>query len=669
MSENACSGIRLDLFLLLLVAVASGYLGHNYFKKNVSHTEFYQDKFGPAVTVACGKGFIDIDTSDSESLSEFLLGKRDRFECSYLPEKIKANKHSHWTDFQYDHMYLIGLVGLFWKVTAISWSGMAPLIGLFNGIISSLLYALFRLGMGRALSLLLSLILVVSPLQAGMLLHYRDFSKAPFVLAFILIISLMVTREMERRTLLFWSVILGLTLGLGLGFRQDIIICIPFFPFVLFLFVPGYSVARFMEKAFAFLLFLLAFYLAGYPIITYLAEGSNSWHVALVGLLPVWDKELSIITPPEYEWLNSPFDGYIVHVASGYWNNLSGHTGMLEYQTREYDYICLLYYFELVKHFPADFLVRYYAAIIGVLEMPFRYGSAVSPDGGDLYIALTKLREFSSSVISGWGVYLAMVALFIIGLVSIRLAGFVTCFIMYFAGYPFIQFGSRHYFHLEFITLWTTGFVVWTIITALVSKARNERSYLACVAGANGARSALFTIIVIGLLASSLYATRRYQQAHLSDLFDRYQSATTTSLQIWSGSLQDEKVIVGSQYYLERDEPSYMDTYYLRADFDLDRCGKKRINGSMFYHSKKGSNNYSAPFTLYRRGNQDKKASLFFPAFVSDITMFVGLELARNDEQCMTGLFRIESYKDLPLLLYLYLSDGWQDQPLYTTIY
>src|SRR5208282_6921531 len=72
--------------------------------------------------------------------------------------------------------------------------------GTFFGMTLALLYGIFRLGMGRFLSIVFTLALLVSPLHLNNLVPWiwRDYAKAPLILAIVLAMGLLVRLPVDR---------------------------------------------------------------------------------------------------------------------------------------------------------------------------------------------------------------------------------------------------------------------------------------------------------------------------------------------------------------------------------------------------------------------------------------------------------------------------------------
>ena len=118
-----------------------------------------------------------------------------------------------------------------WKVTGVSWSRLAVLPGAFFGAVAALTYGVLRLGLSRPLALLAVLPSVISTPNFMIVPQLRDYAKGPFLLATILLMGALVMGSSDRRRVVWLSAIGGAVIGIGLGFRFDLIIAVP--PFVL----------------------------------------------------------------------------------------------------------------------------------------------------------------------------------------------------------------------------------------------------------------------------------------------------------------------------------------------------------------------------------------------------------------------------------------------------
>ena len=176
------------------------------------------------------------------------------------------------------------MVAVAWMVLGISWSGLAPLFGVLYGLTTALAYANFRLIVGRAAALAATAALTVSTLQLTNLPNLRDYAKAPLTLALVFVLVALAVRPWRPRTVLLLSLAYGLILGIGYGFRTDLLIDIPPFLITMVLFMPGGLLRNLPVKIAAIGLCAAGFIAAGWPIITsVVGSGGCQWHPFLVG--------------------------------------------------------------------------------------------------------------------------------------------------------------------------------------------------------------------------------------------------------------------------------------------------------------------------------------------------------------------------------------------------
>ena len=196
---------------------------------------FYQQEFGPAVMAACGFGYVNPAAETRPALADFLNRTADAVSCG----EVQSLATQPLTSMQRAFRYLIMTVGATWRVGGeVAWSALTPLYGSLYGVTVVLAFAIFRQGMGRMLSALASTALMVSTLHLHNIPHLRDYAKAPFVLALVLVaIRLVLVEVTTWRTLALAALAGGLT-GVGIGFRNDLLVAIPAMVGVLAVFLP-----------------------------------------------------------------------------------------------------------------------------------------------------------------------------------------------------------------------------------------------------------------------------------------------------------------------------------------------------------------------------------------------------------------------------------------------
>jgi len=189
--------------MLALVFVCSAIWGGAAYTRAIQsggHPFFYQNYFEPAVMTACGKGFLVTPPAQRPpAVQAFLLQRTDRFSCTDLPADLHVGTEGL---YQGPWRYLMTAVAVAWMVLGISWSGLAPLFGVLYGATTVLAYALFRLVAGRVASLGCAAAVCLSRLQIANLPNLRDYAKAPFRLALMLILASLVVPPWRGRYVL-----------------------------------------------------------------------------------------------------------------------------------------------------------------------------------------------------------------------------------------------------------------------------------------------------------------------------------------------------------------------------------------------------------------------------------------------------------------------------------
>ena len=110
--------------------------------------------------------------------------------------------------------------------------------------------------------------------------------------------------------------------------------------------------------------------------------------------------------------------------------------------------------------------------------------------------------------------------------VSVRFGLFALFFIFYAGGYPMLQFDVRHYFHLEFMTWWSIGFLAQQLAVhwraaggewrAMVGQIRDRYAWRRGAAVLGGTAAVLLIAI---------WTARGYQQRQATRLFQQYVEA------------------------------------------------------------------------------------------------------------------------------------------------
>jgi hypothetical protein len=636
----AAAGWRLDLLVAAALFVASSVWGTqswNAWTARGGTPEFYQLYFEPAVMIACGKGFV-ISEQQPKPLEDFLWRRRDRLACSDLPPDLKVGKKGI---YQGAWIYLEYTVGLFWRAAGISWSGMGPLFGLLFGSVIALAYGISRLGMGRLFALGPPLARAGSSAHLVNLPHLRDYAKAPFTLALVFILGLLVVKPVRSRTVLLLAVIYGVVLGVGYGFRTDFLTSVPLIVIALFLFLDGGLTQRLALKAAASVLFFATFLAVCSPVLASVyTKGGCQWHVALLGLQLPHDQNLRVASAP-YDFGYVYGDSYVVETVSGFARRTQGVPGPLVYCSHEYDVQSGRYLKAIVASFPADMTVRAYASLFQIVELPFDRWTEPMPNWATI---LYKVRARFLRPRTREGALIVLAALVIVSAASLRLGAFLLFFLAYFGGYPAIQFQERHYFHLEFITWWALAFVAYQA-TTIVWSWRAGVPDLRPHAGAL-ARGAGLVLAGGATLALVLVAARSYQVRQAQRLFQSYVAAPKARTADDVGPLRE---VARGEW-----------PQFLEVDLNGAACSPGTSVTFRYDHTVP-TEDFTRTIAVGPRLRPDGLTRVFMPVF----ERFSAVEMAGGGAGCMAGAYRLTDLTSLPLLLGATLPPDWASIPLF----
>src|SRR5436309_132573 len=253
----------------------------------------------------------------------------------------------------------------------------------------------------------------------------------------------------------------GLVLGIGFGFRNDILINILPWIAVVVLCVPGKPWSHLKQKALCLAVSAAAFVITASPILAAYSRGSNSGHVAFLGLQTPFNEPLGI-GGSIYDWGYFYNDGFANRTVNSFTYRREGHP--VAYISAEYDRAMVVFLLTIARHWPADMVARAYGAALKVFEEPFTVGvyQNAIPYGihHPTMVALYEMQMSLLRALNGIGAAAVALALLVVSARSVRTAITLLLFLVYFAGYPAIQFSVRHFFHLEFIGWGAVAFLI-----------------------------------------------------------------------------------------------------------------------------------------------------------------------------------------------------------------
>ena len=648
MVRSRVGAALLDVAIAVTVLVAATNWGTWYWNQSLAlgrHPFFYQLYFEPAVMVACGKGFV-VSQPQIPSMGRFLSEQADTFDCADISPSTKLVSDGL---FQNAYRYLMTAVGLTWRATGVSWKKLGPLAGILFGVSIVAAYGIFRLGMGPMLSALLAWLFSVSTLHVGNLPHILDYSKAPFILLLIFLVGLLVRIHPSWRRVIATSASAGAVLGVGYGFRSDLLIIVPVFVLTLVFFVNAAWRERVRYAAGGCLAFFAAFYFVGYPVIAGVQRTWNcQWHTTIVGLGNAFTHDLGL-QPAPYDWMAGFTDEFVALETTSYEARLHPGTAPIAYCSPEYGAATRDFMLDVARHVPADFIVRAYASAFQIVQLPLRWRNPPMPH---LAVDYYKLRKAVTTPVRDAGVFLVVAALFLVTAANVRLGLFLIGFVLYFGGYPALQFANRHFFHLEIITWWAIGFLVQQIVTLVVDRFRRRPFQMPARAAMRRAGAILGGVFV--MLVASLWLARLYQHAAIAPLVHAYVTAERSPL---ATDVVDGVHRV-APLQEKQTQPATADV--LEVDVNEWQCP---AGSALKFQYGPGQVGY-AHDVLLDPGGPHLTTRIMLPVFFG----FQGVSVPNAQAGCVAGLQRLKNPERLALMPELVLRPGWESQPLHQTL-
>ena len=696
--------------VLLIVLAASVAAGTTYLVKSVGVIGYAHgvdpEWFAAAVMVGAGKGFhAPVYTPDS-AVGQFLQQKRTSLTKGELAD-VKTDIPWH---FHRRYRYLFYAAGLTWRVFGIDWSALKIMLVFFFSVTCGVVYGIFRLGAGRIVSGLGALLYMFSPVVLTALPSARDFCKSPFILGAILVMGVLVVRPSSRRKYLALSALLGAIIGFGIGFRDDLMICL--LPAAVTVLLARLSPApeapadgaaspvkgtdgdvprrfrigdlrarlqRQNSRILALVLLAVCFYIPGKPILdSARATGTLAFHHTVVGLSNEGDGFLGI-GHASYERMCQRND-YLAHAMRHNYYRRAHHADTpVGFEGPEATRAARGYLVATACLFPADLIQRGYSAIVYLL------GASPTP----MMTVPTREDEAKKSLIQlyfplglhfqRYGPFYAVAALVMLSLYSFRLAWVVLLFVLYFCGYTSLQFHPRHVFHLYFVTSWFPAFIVASVFYVLRQfvRAKSRRQALAVLAHPWKplGRAALFTVTAGAAIFLPLLAAQAVQRGTVGEFAQRCANATLEPLETesvpdgaggWTlfklkTPLPELPFIQNATDYEQWD----VRADYLVAQFDAQA---DHLTMRTQYETQNPSLNFSCVLDIHHLDREPGALTKYFfpvyefPAYAfMKPSHFVGVAVPTEDAPKFKGLFHVTNLDDFPITPHLALSPDPSD--------
>jgi hypothetical protein len=474
--------------------------------------------------IACGQGFT-APGAVTPAFAAFARRERTSIACA---DVIGDAPLAGAGAFAATHQNLIYSVATMMRIGGVSWRTLDRAMGCLLGLSMALVYGLFRLGVGRVLAIAGVAVLVCSD-HIATIVDLRDFSKELwFVAAWIMIGWLLRRRNDPPGAWHAPAGAAGLLVGVGIGFRMDLMVCVPVFPAVILLALNGWHTDALIPKLRAVALFLAAFIAAAAPTMSMLTAGSNSAHFGVLGQTRPFTVAMGL-EPPAYDIGHLYADGFARTLIAVHAAAVQREPRLADVGSRAYDRQGFTLLADVGRNFPADQIIRVFAATIQVLRYPFTaaarawYLADAATADQAVPRTLSSWRARVFAWIDGRAIAIAALVLLIISVRDRRVGITLTVLILYFCGYSMWQFGRRHTFHLDVIPIGLLLVGVRFAWLALQSAAARWRRDDASVwrvpfEPSRVGRALLALGTIAGVLATALLVARSWQQRHVATL-------------------------------------------------------------------------------------------------------------------------------------------------------
>lgn len=642
MIRRAAAADAVIVALIFVVGFAAGVATVRSFRAHGGVQDFWQIEFGPAVMLACGHGYRNAAVAQLPELLAFLQLKQDRFACANLPNRVPT--HPELGHFHRTSRYLESTIALVWRMTGPSWSALVWYGGMLYGSVVALVYALTRVVLGRALSLTVTAAVFVSALNLAMLPHYRDYAKAPFILAMILVMARLVCGRPQSARVIALSAAGGALAAVGLGFRNDLLITVPPFIVTMLLFTPWDMPSLWRTRLLAVGAAALAFVVVGFPVIRDYARGSNTPHVMLLGLGTPFDERLGV-RRSVYEFGSYYYDYWATTTIDSYARRIEGRPDGVLLGTPEYDRSSAAYLKEIAVRFPGDLWTRAVAAlrrIPGFFLREYQVAPAWMESRWLHRFYYARARVSAALPAAVTVILIALLAL--CAAHSLRYALFAAMLLVVFMGGAAIQFNERHFFHLEFVSWGALAFAIY----AMVHVARRDWDLRL-----SPTRGMAFALIAAAAAGTTFWLTRAYQHREVRALLQSYLHAPSVGM--------------GGEAQTSTHTSASLQTQFLKIEVDRRRCEGAEPALTVRY-APGLPNDFTRTIALPRAAAEQPTTTFVQVYSRGNEVRFAGIEFAEALRPCVTQVVEIATVAALPLLLDVTLPADWEQRPLHQTL-
>ncbi len=432
--------------------------------------------FYPSVFFAGGYGLGTASPDTIPGLKAFIQQETDSFDIANIPASVDVVPVS--SPLELNHIYHLYAVGVFWRLFGVSIATLLLYMAFLYALSAGALYCLFRNGLSRLASLVGVLLVCSSPAMVFMSNNLRDFGKTPFVLLSLCIVIRLVLRPVSARKFLGLAVLVGVVLGISMGFRQDMIVFLPPTAGIFLFFTQVETRYRWRVRFAALFLFLLPFMALARPVFRGAALEGNQASVhsffqgiteecesrlnfggasydffvwtdsGLYGQANVYARRLGVNTP-----MDNPHTAEYLHAHGAPHAAFLQNPG-LQYTGPEYATFQRLLMRDVLWHFPADIVARAWQAAVSVYRMPLAmqenstWVKGTFPDWLQLGFRCHGVLALGVRL---FGLVSVVVVVCGISMKRFGIALCLTGLLLWFTGYPSINYEYRFIAYLVFV--------------------------------------------------------------------------------------------------------------------------------------------------------------------------------------------------------------------------
>lgn len=654
-----------DVVLVVALAAVAGVVG-GVAVANSADGAFYQGEYGPAVMRACGNGYTQY-TGSAEAVTDFLTLESRQLDC----RDVDPARAGEPNVFATAHRYLLESVALLWRIDEVSWDALLPLFALFYALSAAALFGIFRLFVGRVLATLGTLMLIFSPLQLDMLRELRDYAKTPFLLAAFFLAGVFATRRFDLRAASLLGAFAGLVLGVGFGFRADVLVALPMLLVAVAVFWPERWRLSLAPRAAATAAIVTVFAAFALPVIMAFSSGGNLFLMGVHGQTKPFTEFLDL-QQNLYGTGTLYLDPYAVALTNAHDLLVDGNVRELRMATADLDEASSARYEAVVRHLPADFFARADAAVLHALDaapaaldrpVPATVDAIGVP--GAVHDGVARLL---GPLDDGWLVVLA--ALVVGAARSPRLAVAALLAVVYLGSLISFQPAVRHSFYLEFMwwvaaaylahELWGLARRLWLLRGSRADIVRSF-SYRRPALGV-----AILVATVLATTVVPLVAARAYQSRHLGEILARLDDAprVPVSTRDIRADGQTTLIAVPEAARVWRRAGGVRLGLFV-ARFNGRRCAYPQLRAVVRYESVTEYDDFTTGLEVRYPRRGDGRVRIYFLAFATSRTRFTGLELPRGARSCLEGLDAVTDTSELPVVVDATLGARWREATRY----